>query len=303
MVTITISPPLSTQTLKVQSNLKPTITLQKQFSHLHRLYSYIILETLNYNTKSHTLSGCNGLLPCYSSSLHPLLHIINVISTSLWCLFLWNSKKKRLQEFLGKGSFYFFSLASRSQLWGHCALYSLSCGSYSDTASLHASGKGQIRHMLARWALAFPLHLYPPLSPPGTQLIPQLLVTGKAFHALDYCLLHGHTSSYRSRISPPINSNATHRWKCNVLQVTSIYQVLCEEVRCPHNAKGLHCENELKAKTERGGSSERPQLPLSDSQGIKQLPVMVDLIRVQSHTNMAWPVGFRNPKIWHGTVE
>lgn len=155
-------------------------------------------------------------------------------------------------------------------------------------ASLHASGKGQIRHLLARWALAFPLHLYPPLSPPGTQLIPQLLVTGKAFHALDYCLLHGHTSSYRSRTSPPINSNATHRWKCNVLQVTSIYQVLYEEVRCPHNAKGLHCENELKAKTERGGSSERPQLPLSDSQGIKQLPVMVDLIRVQSHTNMTY---------------
>lgn len=150
------------------------------------------------------------------------------MSLQLVCGVYFYEIQKRLQEFLRKGSFCFFSPASRSQFGGHCALCSLSCGSYSDTASLHASGKGQMRHMLARWALAFFLHLHPLLSPLGTQLMPRLPVTCKAFHALDYCQLHGHTSSYQSRISPPINSNATHRWQYNEVHVTSIYQVFYE---------------------------------------------------------------------------
>lgn len=101
--------------------------------------------------------------------------------------------------------------------------------------------------MLARWALAFPPAL-PLLTPPGTQLIPRLPVTGKAFHVFDYPLLTGTEVPISPGYHPPINSNAIHRWKCNVVQVTSTYQVLYEEVQCLHNAKGLPCENELKAK-------------------------------------------------------
>lgn len=66
--------------------------------------------------------------------------------------------QNRLQEFLSKRSFCFFSLAFSSQLWGHYALFYLSYCSCFDTASLHTSERGQIRCMLARWALTYLMH-------------------------------------------------------------------------------------------------------------------------------------------------